>query len=332
MLTPLYSDVEWQPVIDLLQQAEHIVLITHCNPDGDGIGSQMALFDALISHTSARVSMHNRDGVPRIYRFLNHSEKVQQGDWSRSFPKADLIIALDCGSRGRLGMPGEFFDGVTLMNIDHHASNQRFGDLNMVDARYCATGAMIFDLFIAMEISLNRDRATAMYTAVLTDTSSFRLASATAPVYRMAADLVDAGAEPWPTAMQVYESQSLAGLHIMTACLNTLEMRDHGHSAWVYVTDEMYRKTGVDVEDTEGLIDYARSIAGVEVAVFIRSDEQVVGRWKVSFRAKTYANVGVLAGKLGGGGHKHAAGCQLTGSLDEIQARVQSAVSRALSC
>ncbi|MDX8405101.1 MAG: bifunctional oligoribonuclease/PAP phosphatase NrnA [Mariprofundus sp.] len=328
---PQFSDVDWQPVINQINQAKNIVLITHCNPDGDGIGSQMALFDVLSQRADLRLSMHNRDSVPRIYSFLQHADRVQKGDWPLDAAKPDLIIALDCGARGRLGMPEAWFDGSVLMNIDHHVSNRLFGDINLVDGRYCATGAMIFDLLIAMNTRLNADRASAIYAAVLTDTACFRLASATPSVYRMAADLVEAGARPWPISVEVYESRTLAGLHIMTACLDTLELRDDGRSAWVFVTDDIYKKTGADVEDTEGLIDYARSIHGVEVAVFIRSDETVADRWKVSFRGKTEANVGALAAELGGGGHVHASGCQLAGTLDVVRERVQMAVSRTLA-
>lgn len=331
---PLYGDVDWMPVIDAIRKAKSIVLITHCNPDGDGIGSQMALYDALSRDSMvchADIVMHNRDAVPRIYSFLHHADQARMGVWSRDEAAADVIIALDCGARSRLGMPDSFFDGATLINIDHHASNRRFGDINVVDARYCATGAMIFDLLIAMGSALNADTASAIYVAVMTDTASFRLASSTPAVYRMAADLVEAGAQPWPITVNVYESRSLSGLHMMTACLDTLEIHDGGLSAWVYVTDAMYRKTGADVEDTEGLIDYARSIEGVEIAVFIRSDENVPGRWKVSFRGKTFANVGILAGALGGGGHAYAAGCQLTGSFEEVRERVQAEVSRTLA-
>ncbi|PIX53338.1 MAG: DHH family/DHHA1 domain protein [Zetaproteobacteria bacterium CG_4_9_14_3_um_filter_54_145] len=330
MPVPQFADMNWQPVIDAISKAGSIVLITHCNPDGDGIGSQMALYDALTESGTRCVSMHNRDGVPRIYSFLTHADQVQMGEWPLDAATPDLIIALDCGARGRLGMPDAWFDGPTLLNIDHHASNRLFGDINIVDARYCATGAMIFDLLIAMHMPLNKDRASAIYAAVLTDTASFRLASSTPAVYRMAADLVKAGAEPWPITVQVYESRSLAGMHIMTACLDTLEMRDNNRSAWVYVTTDMYTKTGADVEDTEGLIDYARSIDGVEVAVFIRCDEHAADRWKVSFRGKTFANVGTLAAELGGGGHAHAAGCQLSGTLDDVRERVQAVVSRTL--
>lgn len=326
--TPLFSDVAWQPVIDAIERAEHIVLITHCNPDGDGIGAQQALYETLTA-AGKQVRMHNRDGVPRIYQFLEHADKVGRGDWGEP-GWADLIIALDCGAFGRLGMPEAFFQGARLVNIDHHASNKLFGDVNLVDARYCATGAMIYDLILAMQAPMSASAASAIYAAVMTDTASFRLASATPAVYRMAACLIEAGAEPWPISVNVYESRSLAGMKMMTACLDTLEIKHAGKSAWIYVTDEIYRRTGADVEDTEGLIDYARSIDGVEVAVFIRVDEHDSARWKVSFRGKTWANVGQLAATLGGGGHAYAAGCVLQGAFDDVCAEVEQAVSRTL--
>ena len=326
-LQPLFTDVDWQPIIAAIDAAEKIVLVTHCNPDGDGIGSQLALYDALTA-TGKSVTMFNFDGVPRIYTFLDHADAVGRGQWLAEKSGGDLIIALDCGSKGRLGMPDAFYKGATLLNIDHHASNELFGDINLVDARYCATGAMIFDLLIAMQVSISKAIASAIYTAVLTDTASFRLANATAAVYRMAAQLIDAGAEPWPISVNIYESRPLAGLKMMSACLDTLAVRDQGRSAWVHITREMYEATGADVEDTEGLIDYARSIDSVEVAVFIRCDERRENCWKVSFRGKTWVDVGALAASLGGGGHTYASGCLMRGSFDEVHSTIEQAVSK----
>jgi phosphoesterase RecJ-like protein len=324
----LFPDVDWLPVIEAIEQADSIVLITHCNPDGDGIGSQLALYEALIGK-GKQVSIRNRDGIPRIYTFLSHAEQVQKYDWPSCHDSPDLLISLDCGSYKRLGMPQAIRDEMILINIDHHVSNGQFGDINIVDARYCATGAMISDLLVAMQVMFSTDIASAIYTAVLTDTSCFRLSSASANIYRLAADLIDAGAQPWPISVAVYESKSLAGMNILTACLETLELRDEGRSAWIYVKSEMYEETGANVEDTEGLIDYARSISGVEVAVLIRCHE-LEDQWKVNFRAKTTANVGALANSLGGGGHKHAAGCVLGGSFDEVRTIIRQEVSQIL--
>lgn len=324
----LFPDVDWQPVIEAIEQADSIVLITHCNPDGDGIGSELALYEALVSK-GKQVSIRNRDGIPRIYTFLRHAEQIQKYDWSSCQDNPDLIISLDCGSFKRLGIGQATPNGTSLINLDHHVSNGHFGDINIVDARYCATGAMISDLLVAMQVMFSADIASAIFTAVLTDTASFRLSSASANIYRLAADLIDAGAQPWPISVAVYESKSLAGMNVLTACLETLEIGDGGRSAWVYVNSEIYEETGANVEDTEGLIDYARSIEGVEVAVLIRCHE-LEDRWKVNFRAKTTANVGALANSLGGGGHKHAAGCVLCGSFDEVRNIVRQEVSQIL--
>ncbi|MDQ6970640.1 MAG: DHH family phosphoesterase [Mariprofundus sp.] len=333
-LKPLFADVDWQPVLAAIAAADKILLTTHCNPDGDGIGSQQALYDALIG-MGKDVLMHNFDGVPRIYEFLTYADRVTKGAWKAGVQDADLIIALDCGSKGRLGMVDAFYAGAQLLNIDHHVSNKHFGDINIVDARYCATGAMMFDLLIAMDVRLNKTSASGIYAAVLTDTASFRLPNATATVYRMAANLIDAGAEPWPICVNIYESHPLGGLKLLTACLDTLTMRDQKRSAWVHVTHAMYESTGADVEDSEGLIDYARSIDGVEVAVLIRCDENSDNNhndaWKVSFRGKTTADVGSVAASLGGGGHRHAAGCLMHGSFDEVRLKVEQAVSLILT-
>jgi phosphoesterase RecJ-like protein len=324
----LFPDIDWQPVIEAIEQAGSIVLITHCNPDGDGIGSQLALYEALISR-GKQVSIRNRDGIPRIYTFLTHAEQVQKFDWSSSQDSPDLIISLDCGSYKRLGVPQVIQKETTLVNIDHHVSNAKFGDINIVDARFCATGAMISDLLVSMQVKFSADIASAIYVALLTDTASFRHSNTSANVYRLAADLIDAGAQPWPISVAVYESRSLAGMKILMACLETLEIRDGGRSAWIYVNSEMYEEAGANVEDTEGLIDYARSISGVEVAVLIRHHE-LEDRWKVNFRAKTTANVGALANSLGGGGHKHAAGCVIGGSFDEVRSIIRQEVSQIL--
>lgn len=327
-MTPVFADGDWQPVIRVLDDARHIVLMTHCNPDGDGIGSQLALYHALQA-AGKSVCMHNCDGVPRIYRFLEGADQVSSGK-TFSGMQPDVIVSLDCGARSRLGMPDAFFDRATLVNIDHHASNAEFGDINVVDSRYCATGAMIFDLMCSMGNSLTPAAARSIYTAVLTDTSSFRLSNVTPDVHRLAAQLLDAGAEPWEISTHVYESDSLAGIRLLTACLGTLELEHDGRSAWLYVDRNMYEQAGADVEDTEGFVDYGRRVRGVEIAVFIRPDTEA-DTWKVTFRSKKTADVSKLAAKFGGGGHVHAAGCRMQGSMTEVREKVRQAVAQLLA-
>jgi len=327
-MKPLNPSTDWQPVIDALNAASGILLMTHRSPDSDGIGSQLAIYHALKS-MGKLVRVHNCDPVPRICRYLEGSDEAGHGADFICPPDIDTIVSVDCGARQRLGMDDAFFSGKLLINIDHHASNRMFGDINIVDAGYCATGAMVFDLLLAIHCPLTPAIAAGIYVAVLTDTSSFRLRTVTAPVFRLAADLVEAGADPAAASKAVYGSNTRQRLELLKLSLDTLEIHDGGRSAWLYVDSFMYTTAGADSEDTEGFIDYGRAIEGVSITVFIRPDEEE--DWKVSFRGARGVDVGSLASELGGGGHQYAAGCTLAGTIDEVRERVRPLVTATLS-
>ncbi|RMH52599.1 MAG: bifunctional oligoribonuclease/PAP phosphatase NrnA [Zetaproteobacteria bacterium] len=319
---------EWRPLLERLERARGVLLTTHQNPDGDGIGSMLALWHHL-RRRGARVAAHCIDPVPRIYRFLAGSEAVGCGPWDD--PGFDTIISLDCGARGRLAQPERFFAGRTLINIDHHRSNKRFGDLNFVDSDYCATGVMVHGLIAADGGAVTREIAEAVYVALVTDTGSFRYRGVTAAIHRLAAELVEAGVDPARVASAVYASNSRARMRLLTEVLATLRYEHEGRSAWLVVTREAYRRTGADVEDTEGLIDLAASVEGVEVAVMIRPHGSGGDDWKVSFRSRGRVQVGELAAAMGGGGHPDAAGCLCVGTLEEVTARVRARLTPLLA-
>lgn len=319
---------DWLQASKAIEAANGIVLITHRNPDGDGIGSQIGLYHALTA-AGKRVYMHNRDGVPRIYQFLAGAEHVSRGDAFPHQDEIDVIISLDAGDIDRLGMPEAFFQDASVLNIDHHVSNTRFGNINIIVETASATGLIALELIGYMGIKVSPETASAIYVALMTDTGSFRLTNTTPDAHVIAAELIEAGADPWLIARSVYETSTAARLHMLAACLGTIEVRDGGRSAWLHVDHDMYAVHGADVEDTEGFIEYARSLEGVEIAVFIRPEDD--HGWKVSFRGKVDANVGALAASLGGGGHRHASGCVIQGSLLEVQQRVQQAVSDVLA-
>ena len=327
-MKPLVASTNWSPVANALNDANGIVLITHKNPDSDGIGSQLALYHALKAMGKA-VWIHNLHPVPRICRYLEGSDAAGLGDKFEHSDQVDTIISLDCGAKSRLGMPDSFYAGKTLINIDHHASNIGFGAINIVDADYCATGAMVYDLLIDLDIKLNAAMASALYVALLTDTASFRLSTVSADVFRMAAELVEAGANPAEASKSVYGSNSRARMELLKLSLNTLEFHDDGRSAWLYVDSNMYQQTSADSEDTEGFIDYGRAIDGVMIAVFIRQETDT--QWKLSFRGVNGMDVGALSTKLGGGGHRYAAGCTLIGTLEEVQDQVRPLVKEFLA-
>jgi len=317
---------DWDKTCEAIRAAHGIVLTTHCSPDGDGIGSQLALYHAL-KDTGRNIYMHNRDGVPRIYRFLPGSDAITEGE-NFTRKDVDLIISLDAGSISRLGFSDSFFEGRTLLDIDHHASNDKFGDINLLEIKACSTGAIIFELIERLGLQLTSAAASAIYVTVLTDTSSFCNTATTADAFDLAAKSIRAGAEPWPIAREVYESHSKEMIELLRACLGTLELRDGGRSAWLYVNAAMYEHTGGDAQDTEGFIEYARSLQGIDIAVFIRPE--IHTGWKVTFRGKYDTDVGALAVSLGGGGHHHAAGCTMHGTFEEVQGKVWHAISSLL--
>ncbi|MDQ6978951.1 MAG: DHH family phosphoesterase [Mariprofundaceae bacterium] len=322
----LYPDVDWMPIIERVLQAKSIHLITHRLPDSDGIGSQIALFHALQT-LGKHVVMHNWDPIPRICRYLPRAELIGSSITAPT-PSCDLMFSLDAGSLARLHISEAQRDATTLINIDHHVSNTHYGHLNIVDARYCATGAMVFDLLTAMEIPLTAAMAQALYAAILTDTSSFQSSSVTADVYRMAACLIDAGADAEVAAEHAYASHKVERFTLLKESLNTLTLHDAQASAWMHLTIPMFEQSSCTVEDSEGFIEYARSIAVVDITVLMC--QLSIDSWKVTFRGKNSTNVGDLAIALGGGGHRYAAGCTLEGSESSIRAQLRAAVTQAL--
>ncbi|MDX8408759.1 MAG: bifunctional oligoribonuclease/PAP phosphatase NrnA [Mariprofundales bacterium] len=325
-MMPVRTEVDWKQVWQQIHLAKGVLLTTHQNPDGDGIGSMLALWEYLRSRDVC-VFAHCVDAVPRIYRFLGDSDEVTSGQ--RNMAGIDTIVSLDCGAKGRLAQDDTFFADKTLINIDHHVSNRRFGDINVIDAGYCSTGVMVHDLIVADGGTITLSMAEAIYVTMITDTGNFRHRGVNGDVHRLAARLLDLGVEPERIGNEVYSNNSHARMHLLGLALKSLDFSNENTVAWLHITNESYQTSGADVEDTEGLIDVAASVEGVEVAVFIRPHDAT--SWKVSFRSRGQIHVGDLAGQLGGGGHPNASGCQVRGDLSEVRSRVRQQVDLALA-
>lgn len=326
-MTDVCPAIDWEAINQILGDAQHIHLITHRLPDSDGIGSQIALYHAL-QQRGQSVIMHNYDPVPRICQYLVGAECITNGQDVPAGSAVDVVVSLDAGSFARLHMPDSLHQHATLINIDHHASNTRFGAINAIDQRYCATGAMIFDLLKVMNIPLSPAMAQAMYAAILTDTSAFRNSSVDANVHRMVATLIDAGADVALAAEHAYASHKIERFNLLKEALDTLTLSNKQRVAWMHLDDGMFTRAQCSVEDSEGFIDYARSIGVVDVTVLMCQLNKAC--WKVTFRGKRGINVGALATKLGGGGHRYAAGCTLEGSELDVRCRLQEAVNQTL--
>jgi phosphoesterase RecJ-like protein len=256
-------------------------------------------------------------------KFLSCEGLVYQREEIRD--PVDALIAVDCGDLNRTG----FFFGDRppvgrIINIDHHVTNHKFGDVNWVMAEAAASGEMIYDLFSEMKIPITPEIAIPLYTSIASETGSYHYTNTTPKVFRMAADLAERGADPVAIARYLFESQTEGRLRLMAEVFSGLSLDPSGKVAWISVTLPMLDRTGTSAEDTENFINYPRFIEQVEVAVFFRQVDP--SRYKVSFRSRGRVDVSRIATRFGGGGHAYASGCVVPGDLASVEQRILSAV------
>ncbi len=272
------------------------------------------------------VVAYNVDHLPLEYAFLpGYPSVVSRVATDQSF---DAGFVLDAGELSRAG------DWIrqscqTLVNIDHHPYSEDFGDIYYVDTDACATGVLIYRLLMAAGHKLSNEVATCIYTAILSDTGSFRYSNANPEAFRVAGEMIAAGVDPWSIASGLYESQEEQRLRLLAMALPTLKVSACGLYASVAVTLDMYESAGAEAEHTDRFINYPRSIRGVEVAIFFR--QLAADSFKVGFRSKGSIDVGALARAMNGGGHYNAAGATVQGTLDEVQQWVFTRVAELLS-
>jgi phosphoesterase RecJ-like protein len=293
-------------VLDAINRADSILVSSHARPDGDAIGSMLAC-GMMLDQLGKRVDLVCSDPVPQLYRWLPCAEEIHHMQHiSRDH---DLVILLECDGIERSRLEG--LEGRKIVNIDHHASGKPFGAVNWIEPEASAVAEMVFDLAVLAGVQITPEMATCFYTAVLTDTGSFCYEGTDAYTLQLAAELTRLGASPAPIAQQVYFSNPLSKMELPGAALTTL--RRDGRIAWLWVTHQDMVRLSAAEEDCEGIVNYAISIAGVEVAVFLR--ELPDGRVRLSMRSKGTVDVARVAEQFGGGGHANASGCTLPGPL-----------------
>jgi len=299
-------------VLQEIRGRRHFVVTSHARPDGDGIGSALACGQILRQMgKEANVVMH--DGVPRIYQSLPFADRVIQ---SETVPPNDAVIVLECDSIRRTLLHG--LENCFLINIDHHATGRTFAQVNWIDSSVMATAELVYRMARLAGVPLDRDIATCLYTALMTDTGSFMFEGTNEHTFAIARELVLAGADPADCARHIYFGHSTAKLRLLGAALANLHRE--GSLAWIWVTQEQMERFGAREEDCEGLVNYALSIGDVQVAVFFR--ELPDARWRVSLRSKGKVNVAAVAEHFGGGGHKCASGCSLDGPMGVAVSRI----------
>jgi bifunctional oligoribonuclease and PAP phosphatase NrnA len=292
-------------VLQEIRVRRRFVVTSHARPDGDGIGSALACGQILrMMGKDAEVVMH--DGVPRIYQNLPFADRAIQ---SNTVPENDAVILLECDGVRRTMLEG--LEECFLINIDHHVSGRNFGHINWIDSSVMATAELVFRLARLACIPVDRDIATCLYTALMTDTGSFMFEGTNEQTFAVARELVLAGADPAQCARHIYFGHSTAKMRLLGTALSSLHRE--GPLAWIWVTQEQMTRFAAREEDCEGLVNYALSIAEVQVAIFFR--ELPDGRYRISLRSKGEVNVSTVAEHFGGGGHKCASGCSVDGPL-----------------
>lgn len=307
-------------VLQEIRSRRRLVVTSHARPDGDGIGSALAFGQILrLMGKEAEVVMH--DGVPRIYHALPFADRVIHAD---TVPVNDAVVLLECDSIQRTLLQG--LENCFLINIDHHATGRNFAHVNWIDSTVMATAELVYRLARLACIPMDRDIATCLYTALMTDTGSFMFEGTNEHTFTVARELVLAGADPARCARPIYFGHSTAKMRLLGAALSNLHRE--GPLSWIWVTQEQMQRLGAREEDCEGLVNYALSMADVQVAVFFR--ELPDRRYRVSLRSKGEVNVACVAEHFGGGGHKCASGCSLDGPLAIAVSRIVDRLLREL--
>ena len=304
-----------------LENNERFLVATHVNPDGDAIGSLGALA-LVLEGMGKQVVAYCQDEVPGFLRFLPYADRiVREISGSDHF---EVAVVLDCGELDRIGSAVEVLQHVRkIIHIDHHSSSDDFGQINLVQPECSSTAEILYEIFQAIPVSLTPEAAENIYTAILTDTGSFRFANTTPKALAIAAEMVALGVLPEKVAGEIYDSMSPERIELLSLSLNTLTLRKNGRVAAMHVSRRMLEETGTSLIDTDGFVNYPRAISTAEIAIFFR--EMAADEGNVSLRSRGGLNVAEFARIHGGGGHHNAAACRLRGSLAEVVNKILTA-------
>jgi phosphoesterase RecJ-like protein len=314
-------------IIEALRAAKTVCIVGHIRPDGDCIGSQLGLALALKAE-GKKVCVWNEDVMPQKYKFLDRDNSFEK---PRPGQKFDCVIATDCASYERLGAVGACIsERDLLINIDHHASNARYGDLNWVSAREPSTGELIFRLLKTARWPITKPIADCLFTAISTDTGSFQYSSTRPGTFHAGAELVTRGADLAKICDEVYQSYPVSRARLLKHVYSKFKLTHGDRIAYFWLKQADLTRTGAESHDTEGLIDHIRAIEPVVVACVFEEIEPELTR--ISLRSKSdKVNVNEICGQFGGGGHPAAAGARIPGTPLATQRRVIAAIKKAIN-
>jgi phosphoesterase RecJ-like protein len=309
-------------IIHHLKNSSHILVISHAKPDGDAIGSLIAMGLALDA-LNKKTTLYNESPIPAVYRFLPSVNRIVRYINSAKF---DIAVMLDCGDLERIGKAVSAVKQIpVIVNIDHHITNTRFGHFQLIDTSACATAEIIFRLIKQMGVSIDKAIATSIYTGILTDTGSFRFSNTNKAAFTICQEMVELGVDPYSIASHVYGTYSLGRIKLLNLALDSIEISSNGKLSIMILTQDMFDETNTQPEDIDGLINYARRIKDVKVAALILERKNGKGKSKnsnkfhVSLRSNGLVDVAAIASAFGGGGHSSAAGFNIESTLSDVK-------------
>lgn len=315
-----------EPIVairDAILQRQRFVITSHARPDGDAIGSQVAMMWAL-RELGKDVQMVSADAAPPQFQVFPGVRDIRVSKTVNG--QFDAAIVMECGDLSRTGVEG--FEKYFVINIDHHVGNTGYGALNWFDPGSAACGEMVFDLIVALDVRLTPEIATNIYVTILTDTGGFHFSHITPRTFDICRRCTEAGAAPEAIARAIYDSSTMGRLRLMGAVLHNLEFEGGGRAAVAALTLKLLQETGATHDDADGLINIPLNVKDIEAVAFFK--EIAPDDFRVSLRSKGDVDVNRVANAFGGGGHKNAAGCTLNGSYAEVRRKLVAELTRAL--
>lgn len=313
----------FRKIKNIIDTGKRFLITTHVDPDGDALGSCFSLYWVLDS-LHKMPSVYVRDKIPYMYEFLPKPPNL----FFKEIPKGnyDAIFALDCGNLFRVGNGHERLKEMgPLVNIDHHTTNETFGSVNILNQDSSSTAEILYKLYGSMKVSFTYDIAVNLYTAIFTDTGSFRYSNTNSDSFLICEEMTRYGVSPSHVAQMVYENHPKERFLLLSEVLATLETFKKDTIAMARVTEEMFRKTKTSKEYTEGFVETIKEIRGVDVAILIR--ELADDQFKISMRSKGNTDVAAVCNHFGGGGHKNAAGCTMKGTIVLVKDMLKEALN-----
>lgn len=310
-------------IADEIRRRQRFVITSHARPDGDAIGSSVAMAFAL-HHLGKDVRVVLRDPPPPPMIVFPGVDRIEIT--SRVDDPGDAVIVMECGDLQRTGIEG--LERGFVVNIDHHPGNTMFGAVNWFDVSAAACGEMVFDLVRELGVPLTLEIATHVYITILTDTGSFHYSHITPRTFDICRQCMDAGVDPPAVARSIFDSNNLGRLRLFGAVLSRMQLDASGRVATLMVDRQLTRETGGAYEDTEGLINLPLTVKEIQASVFFK--ENGPDDWRVSMRSKDHIDINAVARMYGGGGHKNASGCSARGTFEALKATFEQHITEAI--